>query len=203
MWKDLVSEDAATDEKETDFDKEMTKMFYPSQITDQIFLGGHEATRESIVKELKITHILACISGMLINSNDNIKRLRVPMDDRGYSQLENNSFKVSFPWLKQALSKKENKVLIHCSMGVNRSSTLTVGFLMEYLNYNLKKSHNFVLSKRESILIHDKYMSQLREFDLKKFGKYSTKEDELPTTSSVMKQVLQKIRNEKENKNDQ
>ena len=171
---------------------------FPSKITDQIYLGSNASTHEKIIKELKITHILSCIGGM--NMNDEIKRLRVPMDDRGYSQLETDIFKRAFPWLTKAMSNKDNHVLIHCSMGVNRSSTVTVGFLMHHLKYDLKKAHDFVLSHRESILIHDKYMSQLREFDLKLFGKYSTKPDELPTTSSVMRQVLEKIQKEKEEK---
>ena len=37
-------------------------------------------------------------------------------------------------------------------------------------------------------------MKQLRDFDLKKFGNHSTKPDELPTTSSAMKAVLESLR---------
>ena len=198
----LVTKDDHDHDHETDDSKQLDDYNYwrdssfPSKITDQIYLGSSASTNEKIVKELRITHILSCIGGMTIN--DEIKRLRVAMDDRGHSQLETDIFKRAFPWLTQAMSNKDNRILIHCSMGVNRSPTVTVGFLMHHLKYDLKKAHDFVLSHRESILIHDKYMSQLREFDLKLFGKYSTKPDQLPTTSSVMRAVFAEISKEKE-----
>ena len=50
-------------------------------------------------------------------------------------------FPSAFEFLNKAMDENENnKVLIHCKSGVNRSNTLTIGFLMEFQNITLKEA---------------------------------------------------------------
>lgn len=171
----------------------------PSQIINGIYLGTkNHAWDLELLKELNITHIVQCVSGSIgrFTNNSNIEykiiRNMIPMCDRGTSSL-NRKFDESFPFIVKALKNKEN-ILIHCQSGVNRSCSVTVGFLMFHQQLTLKNAHAFVEDKHSRMCLHDKYMAQLREYDNQLFGKYSTKNGELMTTSIMLRNVRKQIR---------
>eukprot|EP01084_Bolivina_argentea_P181341 313196_1 len=166
----------------------------PSKIIDQIYLGtSYHAWNDKILQQLNITHVVCCISGSSITDpNSNIKRLMIPMDDRGYSNLSEKINK-AFPFITNAIKNKNNNVLIHCKSAVNRSPTITVSFLMYYNKINLKQAHNIVKTNHELICCHHNYMDQLREYDQQLYGIYSTKPDELETTKSMMAKLRQQL----------
>lgn len=46
----------------------------------------------------------------------------------------------------------ENRsILVHCHMGISRSATMMIMYLMKEHNYNLEEAHNFIKSKRPQI----------------------------------------------------
>ena len=97
-------------------------------------------------------------------------------------------------FIESALSESdEHRVLIHCSAGVNRSPSMTIGFVMLHCKLTLKAAYELVSSKHTRTCIHDSYMSQLRELDKDLYGEYSTSEDELPTTRSTLRAIFAKL----------
>merc|ERR1719499_476515 len=110
---------------------------------------------------------------------------RFPMDDHGYTSLE-DLFPDSFKFLREALKSGESsKVLIHCKSGINRSTTLAIGFLMDLKGMNLKDAYTLVKNKRPQTCPHDSYAKQLIEYDELKFGKASIKYEEMETTMQL------------------
>ena len=178
----------------------------PSKIIDHVYLGtAHHAWKEEILQKLNITHVVCCISGSVqFNQKLKIKRLMIPMDDRGYSVLT-EKIEQATPFITDAIENKDdnNNVLIHCKSSVNRSPTITVAFLMKYKKMTLKEAHDLVYKHHELMCCHHNYMDQLREFDKSLYGKYSTKPDELLTTKTMMAQLRKKLMQEKEHKKDQ
>ncbi|ETO36940.1 hypothetical protein RFI_00122 [Reticulomyxa filosa] len=172
----------------------------PTKILDYLYLGDkRQAYNEKLLQTIGITHIFACISTFFSQEDNKVIQIKCsPMDDRGNSNLPSHVAK-AIKFVKKAQEwEAENKVpakiLVYCSLSVNRSPSLVLGILMELHKMTLKEAYKFVSSKHSKVCIHDKYMSQLREFDKQIFGEYSTKENELPTTSSVMAEVVAKLR---------
>ena len=135
-----------------------------------------------------------------------VTRLLVPMCDKGRSQLLERVFPVAFKFIDETLANnkkhtaettetkdnEQQKVLIHCCLGVNRSAAVTVGYVMRHLKMTLKDAHALVAAKRPQMCIHDSYMNQLREYDYKLHNAFSTKPNELPTSLTVYRLALQR-----------
>ena len=92
-----------------------------------------------------------------------------------------------------AANKNMNKLLIHCKVGINRSATMVIAWLMCSEQIPLKKAYQAVSEKR-NICLHDNYIAQLRMLDERWFGRHSTAEGELPSSNSVLQQALSSFR---------
>eukprot|EP01084_Bolivina_argentea_P198251 339537_1 len=110
----------------------------------QLYLGtAFHAWDDKVLQNLHITHIVCCISGASNYNKNKVKRLMIPMDDRGYSTVSEKLDKV-YPFITTALKSTTNNVLIHCKSAVNRSPTITVAFMMQYKTMTLKEAHGIV-----------------------------------------------------------
>ena len=159
----------------------------PTLIRPQLYLGDrNHAGAAAHLKSNGITHVLCCINGR--ESNSSLAHCRVPMSDYGNTSLAEVIFPVAFEFLSGALQDPLHKTLVHCTLGINRSATIVVGWLMYRERLSLRNAHALVVSKR-GICIHDGYMQQLRAYDVHLFGRHSTNDGELPTTSSAMAQL--------------
>ena len=192
---------AAPNDEDGEFDPASNprSLRHCTEIRPNIYLGQEaHADNDALLKQLGITHILACIGGRVEHRSDGIQHLRVPMCDRGVSDLD-EVFAEAFQFLAESIGVPGDeppsgnpKVLIHCKLGVNRSATCTVGWLMCSEKLPLKQAHAEVHSKRD-VLMHDSYVDKLRELDFRLFGKHSTEPDELPCTSKVMKEAMAEV----------
>jgi dual specificity MAP kinase phosphatase len=57
-----------------------------------------------------------------------------------------------FEWMDRA-REQGGKVLVHCRVGVSRSATVTIAFVMKYLGISLVEAYLIVRSRRLSVLI--------------------------------------------------
>ena len=62
------------------------------------------------------------------------------------------------------------QVLIHCQMGMSRSSTLVILWLMHKHGMNLREATAFTRAKRPFINPNPGFMQQLGEWEEAKFG---------------------------------
>jgi len=193
------------EEAESEFDPASNprSLRHCTQIRPSLFLGAEShADDAALLQRMGITHILACVGGRVETREDGISHLRVPMCDRGVSDLD-DVFDEAFPYIAEAIgipadpdnsppSKPGNKILIHCKLGVNRSAAMTVGWLMAAERMTLRDAHDDVASKRD-ILMHDSYVEKLRVLDERLYGRHSTDPDELPCTSKVMHEAMAEV----------
>jgi len=126
------------------------------------------------LKDIGITHILSVESG-----NQHIvsgcKHLNVPMSDKGLSNLK-SVIEVVFPFMEEA-QQDENKLLVHCQLGQNRSPTVVMAWLMKTEGLTLWSAHKLVKEERKIVHPHPLYVRQLREYDKELWGVYSTPPD--------------------------
>jgi protein-tyrosine phosphatase len=165
-----------------------------SLIMKHVYLGSMWATAANILEEYNIGYIVRCVGGR-DETNMGVIKMVYPMDDTGRSDISDIVTR-NAKFIDDAYDKcveSDRAILFHCSAGVNRSSALLIAWIMHKFRMDLRDAHCLVSQRREKVCIHDKYMEQLREWDNKLFGVYSTYEGELLTTSIAVQNAIDKI----------
>ena len=125
-----------------------------TQITDSVFLGGaKEASSFEWLQENKITHIVNVADDCqcYFENFPAFKYLHIPIRD-----TENSGISTAFVpvhiFVKRMLSESENnRVLIHCRMGVNRSATVVMSLLVSLYAMGHKEASDYVRFRRPII----------------------------------------------------
>ena len=152
---------------------------YPSIILeDQLFLGrGDQATNWTVVSNLGITHVVNITREHPDAFPDKLKYLRVELDDDNSSNLLRQ-----LPNCTEFITDSINsggKVLVHCNLGVSRSSTVTIAYLMHSRKWILRDAHDFIKDRRPIIRPNHGFVNQLSRFEEMVFGKKYTDVDRL------------------------
>ncbi|KAF1563210.1 UNVERIFIED_CONTAM: Dual specificity protein phosphatase 13 isoform B, partial [Eudyptes pachyrhynchus] len=96
----------------------------------------------------------------------------LPVDYYGVEAEDNPNFDLSiyfYPvarYIRAALNSPRGKVLVHCAMGISRSATLVLAFLMICEDMSLADAIQTVCSHR-GICPNSGFLRQLRELDLR------------------------------------
>ena len=153
---------------------------YPSMVLDQsIFQGrGDQATNEKIIDLLKITHIVNITLEHRNAFSNKVKYLKLELDDVGDSNLFEHFHKTS-DFIHAALTSNNSRVLIHCNLGVSRSSTITLAYLMKYKKWNLKFAFQTLKSKRSCASPNDGFKRQLLQWEFEVLGENITNINDL------------------------
>lgn len=157
--------------------KEIT--VYPSLILEnQIYLGkGEQATNAKITSDLKLTHVINIGSEHPSPFTDSIQYLNINLDDNPSSDLK-IYFSKACQFITDALSAN-GRILIHCNLGVSRSSTTLIAYLMKSKQWTLKEAHDFVRDRRTCIRPNRGFLQQLSDWEQSLFGSKLTDPDEL------------------------
>jgi protein-tyrosine phosphatase len=71
---------------------------------------------------------------------------------------------IAYQFIDRAVRNKEN-ILIHCIVGVSRSPSMVIYYVMKKLNLNYQDAFNFVKSKRSIINPNDAFKQQLQKYN--------------------------------------
>lgn len=152
---------------------------YPSEIVEgRLYQGrGDQATNLEIVKNLKITHIVNVCTEHKNAFPEEVTYLHINVED-----LKSSSLKVYFQrscdFITNALNS-EGCVLIHCNLGMSRSSTITLCYLMTTRQWSLKQAYEFMKSKRQAVKPNRSFLRQLCELEEEILDKKVTDPDDI------------------------
>lgn len=157
--------------------KEIT--VYPSLILEnQMYLGrGEQATNAKIISDLWLTHIINIGSEHPSPFTDRIQYLNIKLDDSPSSDLK-IYFSKACQFISDALSVG-GRILVHCNLGVSRSSTIVISYLMKSRQWTLKVAHDYVRDRRTCIRPNRGFLQQLSDWEQSIFGRKHTDADEL------------------------
>ena len=140
-------------------------------LPQKLYLGSlDDAINTDWIKDNNIKDVVSIISGIDTDELTNIlEKINVKhhifnildMSDQNISEL----FKVIFDIIDNSQS-----VLVHCFMGVSRSATIILAYLMYSKKMYLDNAIIFVLKSRLCIFPNDGFIIQLLEFEYKLFG---------------------------------
>ncbi|NWI68988.1 DS13B phosphatase, partial [Todus mexicanus] len=143
------------------------------QVWPNIYLGDAWAARsKTTLQSLSITHILNAADGPY-SINTGAKYYKdLQIEYYGVEAFDDPSFDLSIffydaaNFIGKALSTSGGKVFVHCAMGVSRSASLVLAFLMIHENMTLVDALKTVSAHRD-ICPNSGFLSQLRDLDVK------------------------------------
>ncbi|NXG71700.1 DS13B phosphatase, partial [Baryphthengus martii] len=142
------------------------------QVWPNVYLGDAWAARsKTTLQSLNITHILNAADGPY-SINTGAKYYKdLQIEYYGVEAFDDPSFDLSVffydaaNFIGKALNTSGGKVFVHCAMGVSRSASLVLAFLMIHENMTLVDALKTVSSHRD-ICPNSGFLSQLRDLDI-------------------------------------
>jgi atypical dual specificity phosphatase len=128
-------------------DKAKTKQV--NEILPHLYLTSvYGATRDNIYTN-GVRVLINSARELPKQEHDGVQSLKLYLDDH-----KSEVISVHFDWISDIIHEhvtNYKSVMIHCVMGISRSTTLVLAYLMKYHRMNLKDAINFVRSKRTII----------------------------------------------------
>jgi protein-tyrosine phosphatase len=140
----------------------------PTRISDWgLFLGGR--THAVRAPALGIDRVL-CVAER-VRFVPGVATAFEPISDYGTSDLlaEGGIFERCFDAIAAARTANE-RLLVHCSLGVNRSPTVVLAWLVHDERTSLADAYARVKDLRPQISPHERYFEQLQEFEKRELG---------------------------------
>ncbi|XP_040885387.1 uncharacterized protein LOC121175644 [Toxotes jaculatrix] len=141
------------------------------EVQPRIYIGDMYAAKDKrTLQAHHISHVLNAADGKFnVNTGQSFYR-DTKITYHGVEAFDMPSFNLSpffYPaanFIKNALSSPTGKVFVHCAMGLSRSSTLVLAYLMIHENMTLVDAIKAVSANR-NISPNDGFLEQLRELD--------------------------------------
>lgn len=145
--------------------KSFYRSMFPSmnQITSKIYIGNWcDSTNWTAIKKEKITHVLTLNKKRKHSqkqfTDNNIKYLYIDILDEPYVNISQH-FTTCFNFIDSS-----NKILINCTAGVSRSSTIVIAYLIKN-GMRFNDALLLVKNKRPRISPNIGFLKQLKEFE--------------------------------------
>lgn len=140
-----------------------------ARVTDNLYLCGASAITHHRLLRGGVTHIINSTNDVPIFNVPGIQSTRVHVDDHPYVRLDIHFDRIADE-IHSAISSG-GKVLVHCVVGVSRSATLCIAYLMKHHKMSLFTAHEHVRSRRPIIRPNVGFWKQLVDYERKLFGR--------------------------------
>ena len=140
---------------------------HPSRIFNWLYLGSYRnACNFKDLKDLKINYILNCASECEDkNLTSEINYYHAKIDDFPYFQLNPYLDKTNSFINKAKLSG--GNILIHCQLGISRSTSCLIAYMIKYLNYSTLSALQFIKKFRPNVMPNFGFLQQLKNYENK------------------------------------
>mmetsp|Transcript_2100 Transcript_2100/g.4006 ORF Transcript_2100/g.4006 Transcript_2100/m.4006 type:complete len:254 (-) Transcript_2100:1-762(-) len=142
-----------------------------SEMLPFLFLGAKAVSEDKVALDnFGIRHIVNCTLEKLDHfEKDGVKYFHVHVDDSATADIA-PYFRQTGEFIEQA-RQQSSKVLVHCTMGMSRSSTIVLAYLMEYHQMPLAVALGLAKDRRAMVSPNSGFMKQLSDFEMELFNK--------------------------------
>lgn len=168
----VSSNDEQDDDPQNDESSSQRKCYPNLIIPHELYLGDmwNRKQPESL-KEIGITHIVdATMEKFENNDGFEILKIKLPDSTQAAEQMAGH-FENAVQFIGGALKDKEHRVFVHCQMGVSRSTTLVLAYLMMARGYTLYDGYSLCKRSRPRIRPNDGFFEQLKLLEKQVHGK--------------------------------
>jgi len=136
-----------------------------NQILPGIFLGSSAASRKRVFEKCGIKGVLSLIAYREDHKfPSGVEYKILPTEDNKNQDLAKH-FDDTFNFIDMITSSKNSGILIHCLVGVSRSTTILLAYLIRKYRLPLKDAYILVSNRRGVIAPNEGFMKQLVLFD--------------------------------------
>lgn len=139
---------------------------HPDLIIEGLYLGNVDsALNENLLKELEVTHVLSICKEltkeMVKEISERFNHLWIQADD---ADSEDLLYEQCYNFIHQA-RENNGKVLIHCWMGISRSSSITIMYMMKHKRMKFLDAYQLVKRQRPQISPNYGFIQSLKQFE--------------------------------------
>jgi len=128
-----------------------------------LFLGSQEAALNlPFLKENNVTHVLAVGAYLAMPFYKDIEYYHIDVHDLNNTNLISHFHKCA-KFIDDGI--QSGGVLVHCRMGISRSSTIIIAYLMERHKMTLRTAVQHTREKRAIIYPNEGFQKQLELFE--------------------------------------
>ncbi|KAI8349522.1 dual specificity phosphatase, partial [Mortierella sp. GBAus27b] len=133
----------------------------PVCVLPHLYLGAeHNATDVNCLARLGITAVLN-VAIEISNASQQQQYQNLSWTHHQRNLL--SEFPKAFAFIED-IKNMDGKVLVHCQLGVSRSASLVIAYVMKTMQYKLTEAYEFVKARSSVISPNMSLMYQLAEF---------------------------------------
>jgi len=133
------------------------------EIIPGLWLGDADTADNYKLLLSKNIRFVVNISGEKYSKNENIQYMNLKVADTPTANLKRFFFKTS-DFIDQGLHQNK-AVFVHCLMGVSRSSSIVIAYLMIHRNMSFQTALELVRSKRSCVQPNPGFVKQLLQLE--------------------------------------
>jgi protein-tyrosine phosphatase len=142
---------------------------YPSLVyEDWLFLCGlNEARQYDVLKQMGVTHIVNMMTDSECHDeggSDKFRILHCPLEDDESEDIA-RYFDRSIEFIKEARASG-GRVVVHCRLGISRSATVVLAFLVKAQSLTLKNAFELVSRARPKVMPNYGFWHQLAQLEV-------------------------------------
>ncbi|CCV02240.1 Putative dual specificity phosphatase 13 [Invertebrate iridescent virus 30] len=134
----------------------------------EIFISdGKCALDKNLLKDLKITHVINAAAGEIQTGPRYYQDLGLKYLGITAVDSPNTNFLLYFDRIADFIHScliDRGKILVHCAMGISRSATCVIAYLIKYCNMDTTEAIKFLQQKRSIINPNNGFVSQLQKY---------------------------------------
>jgi predicted protein tyrosine phosphatase len=133
-----------------------------SRIFNNLWIGGVDDVYDpTFIKRVMPTHIINCtVNERMYYGEFQCERLRIPLKDDETDDL--NMILEGANKLNKFMETPDSNVIVHCAVGMSRSVTIVLTWMILYKKYKFIDAYNYVSEKRPIIRPNKFYMDFLK-----------------------------------------
>jgi protein-tyrosine phosphatase len=153
-------------------------------VKNKLYLGGiYDVTDNEWLACTGITDVISVITGYDVDSlSDTLKKENIRHHTYDVADVCSQNMSTLFPELFRIIDSSPT-VLVHCGMGISRSATVVLAYLMYSKKMYLDDATKYVLPLRPCVFPNDGFIVQLINYEYELFGTKSF----LPTKDGIRK----------------
>ena len=135
-----------------------------SQVSERLYIGNFfVASNLAMLQKEGITHVVVAAAGLPAKFPSHFSYLEVAMFDLvEYNILQH--FATTNAFIAEA-EEQGGKVFVHCAMGISRSASVVIAYLMQKHRWKLLKALKFLKSKHPEAQPNIGFMQQLKSYE--------------------------------------
>ena len=150
--------------------------------------GNYANNNPAILKYIGITHVLNMAIELKPNANmiaeGRIKYKHIMADDSINYNMRFH-FEEAFRFIDDAV-RTNGKVLVHCMMGISRSATIVIGYLMSRHKMSLNDAFVLVKRKRPAIQPNPTFMRLLQQYEYELLVNMNREQQQLAAAAQAL-----------------